>query len=1107
MVKGFFTPGFVTSNVGSSATTTQYLTGDFNNDGVADLIQISGSTGDLKYNANTSINNGSGSFSLSLVPSVVGNYETTTRYLSLDVNNDGFADLIEIWKNGTTNKFQSATWVNNGQGSFNIGPETTNIGNFAANTKYLNADVNNDGFADLIQISQNTVTNKYTATTWNNNGLGSFSVGFLTSSIGNYEATTQYLTGDFNSDGVADLIEIWKNGTTNKFQSATWVNNGQGSFNIGPETLNIGNFATNTQYLSADVNNDGATDLIEIWQNGTTNKFQSTTWVNNGLGSFNIGAETTDIGNYAANTKYLSADVNTDGSPDLIQIFQNGTKFSAATWINSEDAIVVTLAVSPNSVTEDGTANLVYTFTRTGDTTNALNVSYNIAGTANISDYTGATPGTGKTITFAAGASTTTLIINPTADTIFEGNETVALTLASGTDYIVGTTTVVTGTITNDDFATPSITLAVSPSSVNEDGTANLVYTFTRTGATTNALNVSYNIAGTANISDYTGATPGTGKTITFAAGASTTTLIINPTADTIFEGNETVALTLASGTDYIVGTTTAVTGTILNDDVATPSITLAVSPSSVTEDGTANLVYTFTRTGDTTNALNVSYNIAGTANISDYTGATPGTGKTITFAAGASTTTLIINPTADTIFEGNETVALTLASGTDYIVGTTTVVTGTITNDDFATPSITLAVSPSSVNEDGTANLVYTFTRTGATTNALNVSYNIAGTANISDYTGATPGTGKTITFAAGASTTTLIINPTADIIVEGNETVALTLALGTGYSVGTTTAVTGTITNDDLGASTTTILPANFNNLTLTGISNINGTGNAGNNVITGNSGNNSLNGGAGTDTLIGGAGDDTYLFPITTAAGLGSDTIKDASGIDTISFAGTPATVSNIRLNLSIPFTQTVAAGTKITLDSGNAIENAIGGLGDDRLIGNTLDNYLEGGLGNDLLSGGFGDDNLFGGLGNNTLTGGDGNDILISGLGTDNLFGGVGNDQFLYTGSAAFNSTVNGVATIADFSTGSDQLVLSKTLFASLTSDIGTGFSNSSEFGYVEDDALAGSSSATIVYSLSSGSLFYNEDGATAGFGTGGEFAILDPLVATDFQIIV
>ena len=55
------------------------------------------------------------------------------------------------------------------------------------------------------------------------------------------------------------------------------------------------------------------------------------------------------------------------------------------------------------------------------------------------------------------------------------------------------------------------------------------------------------------------------------------------------------------------------------------PSITLAVAPVTVTEDGTANLVYTFTRTGATTNALTVNYSIAGTADATDYTGATPG--------------------------------------------------------------------------------------------------------------------------------------------------------------------------------------------------------------------------------------------------------------------------------------------------------------------------------------------------------------------------------------------------------------------------------------------------------------------------------------------------
>ncbi|WP_052150113.1 hypothetical protein [Aphanizomenon flos-aquae] len=235
----------------------------------------------------------------------------------------------------------------------------------------------------------------------------------------------------------------------------------------------------------------------------------------------------------------------------------------------------------------------------------------------------------------------------------------------------------------NIEFFLTQISLTVFPITVIEDGTANLVYTFTRTGITTNALTVYYGITGTANGSDYTGATPGTGI-ITFAAGASTTTLTIDPTVDTTVESDETVAVTLATGAGYTVGTTTAVTGTITNDDVvASPTITLAVSPNSVTEDGTANLIYTFTRTGVTTGALTVNYGITGTADSSDYTGATPGTGKTITFAAGASTATLTIDPTVDTTVEIDKTVAVTLTTGTGYTVGTTTAVTGTITNDD----------------------------------------------------------------------------------------------------------------------------------------------------------------------------------------------------------------------------------------------------------------------------------------------------------------------------------------------------------------------------------------------------------------------------------------
>lgn len=85
---------------------------------------------------------------------------------------------------------------------------------------------------------------------------------------------------------------------------------------------------------------------------------------------------------------------------------------------------------------------------------------------------------------------------------------------------------------------------------------------------------------------------------------------------------------------------------------------------------------------------------------------------------------------------------------------------------------------------------------------------------------------------------------------------------------------------------------------NLTLTGASNINGTGNGEDNVITGNSGNNTLtgnggndtlDGGAGADTLTGGTGDDTYIF----SRGDNADTIDNAgesASADVLEFGAT-------------------------------------------------------------------------------------------------------------------------------------------------------------------------------------------------------------------------
>ena len=56
-----------------------------------------------------------------------------------------------------------------------------------------------------------------------------------------------------------------------------------------------------------------------------------------------------------------------------------------------------------------------------------------------------------------------------------------------------------------------------------------------------------------------------------------------------------------------------------------------------------------------------------------------------------------------------------------------------------------------------------------------------------------------------------------------------------------------------DTVLASIDYTLTSGVENLTLTGSANLNGTGNALDNVITGNSGNNVLTGGGGVDTFV--------------------------------------------------------------------------------------------------------------------------------------------------------------------------------------------------------------------------------------------------------------
>jgi Ca2+-binding RTX toxin-like protein len=532
---------------------------------------------------------------------------------------------------------------------------------------------------------------------------------------------------------------------------------------------------------------------------------------------------------------------------------------------------------------------------------------------------------------------------------------------------------------------------------------------------------------------------------------------------------------------------------------VTLPTITLAVSPNSVVEDGATNLVYTFTRSGATTNALTVNYTVGSSATFNiDYTqiGAASFTETTgsITFAAGSSTAILTIDPTADTNIESDETIALTLTSGTSYTIGTNYAIAGTITNDDTnpgniitgtdANETFTATIQQDIINaQGGNDSITSTFANlqqndsvtgglgtdtliiTGGTVNdtiAFDFSSNqfdLSGiTAAIADIENFDFSTFVgTVNFFGTTDDNTIKSGSGNDDLSGGDGNDTLDGGTGADNLIGGNGNDTYIVDNandmiveyfnqgiDTVQSALTYTLKTNVENLTLTGTTAINGTGNTLNNTITGNSanniltglaGNDILNGGLGADTLIGGVGNDTYY--VDNVADVVTENLNE----------GTDIVNSSVTYTLSNNIETLILTGT-----------TAIDGTG------NTLDNTITGNGANNTLIGAAGID---------TLTGNAGNDILVGGLGNDLLTGGIGADIF------RFNAPNEGLDNIQDFKVA--ELDIIQVSAAGFAGGLVVGTLAATQFISGAGITAPNSSSQRFIYNTTNGALFYDADG--------------------------
>jgi hypothetical protein len=312
-----------------------YAVGDVTGDGKADLVLVgvNSNTDPSSAGIYVATGDGQGDFATPTYAQVsfdAGNDTAGLTNLQLiDVNHDGKLDAVYMYSYDDLatgiNYVGIAAQLGNGDGTFQA-PKTLLLysGTAGSTTTYTlltSADMNGDGFPDLILMTSTPVANQSPQISYNlalGNGDGTFKAPapIVTNDV-NFAYTTPLAIADMNGDGIPDVVTIGR-ATAGDFQIAIALGNGNGTFKAANKT----NFSVGGESMvAADFNGDGKVDVAIL---GVFGSEDSGIVFGNGDGTLApIVTSAGNVFNQALNLQMdlglsVVADFNGDGKPDIL---------------------------------------------------------------------------------------------------------------------------------------------------------------------------------------------------------------------------------------------------------------------------------------------------------------------------------------------------------------------------------------------------------------------------------------------------------------------------------------------------------------------------------------------------------------------------------------------------------------------------------------------------------------------------------------------------------------------------------------------------------------------------------------------------------------------
>ena len=266
---------------------------DVNGDGNMDVLGACLYDNDITWWEN---NNGSGTSWTE--HTVDGNFGNATSVYSADINGDGDMDIL-----GASKMDDDITWWENVSGSGTSWTEHTVNGNFDLAQSVYSADVNGDGYMDILGAAGGSDVIAW----WENvNGLGTSWTGHTVD--GYFSGANSVYSADVNGDGYMDVL-----GAAMGANDITWWKNNNGLGTSWTKYTIDGNFSSASSVYSADLNGNGYMDVLGagVFADGIT-------WWENADGSGSIWIEHIVDNDFDGARGVYSADVDGDGNMDVL---------------------------------------------------------------------------------------------------------------------------------------------------------------------------------------------------------------------------------------------------------------------------------------------------------------------------------------------------------------------------------------------------------------------------------------------------------------------------------------------------------------------------------------------------------------------------------------------------------------------------------------------------------------------------------------------------------------------------------------------------------------------------------------------------------------------